>query len=212
MTERGQALRGPVGSPARARTLGQLLDAVEGLAADHDMGEARDVAVSDIMDTVGRRSYAPLLLLLALFSISPATIAPGLNWLVAAIILVLTVQMTFGALHPWLPAAVLNARLTRASVRKACAFARPWAARLDSVFRPRLCILTEMPFVNLAGLYCALAALTMFPLGLVPLGPLAPGLAITTLALGLFFRDGVLVLLGMAIVLAAGMLAYGLLP
>jgi hypothetical protein len=192
------------------RTLTQLLEAVQALAANHDVGDARDVRVGDVLDAVGRRAYGPFLLLLGVFSISPATIVPGMNWFVAAITLVLTIQMSFGARHPWLPRSLLDAKLARATVRKACAFARPWAVRLDRVFRPRLCFLTEAPFVNLAGLFCTLAALTTFPLGLVPLGPVAPGLAITAVALGLFFRDGVLLLVGTAIVAGAAALAYRL--
>jgi hypothetical protein len=187
-----------------------LLDTVEALAANHDVGDACDIRVGDLMSAIGRRSYAPFLLLLGLFSISPATILPGMNWLVASITLVLTVQMTIGARHPWMPSNLLDTKLTRASVRKASQFARPWAARLDRLFRPRLCFLTEAPLVNLAGLFCTLAALTTFPLGLVPLGPVAPGLAITLVALGLFFRDGLLLLIGAAVVAGAGALAYRL--
>lgn len=197
-------------APNRAETLVRLLDTVATLAANHDVGGARDVGVRDIMGAIGRRSYAPFLLLLGVFSISPATILPGMNWFVAAITLVLTIQMTFGARYPWLPRRLLDAKVSRSSIRSACSFARPWAVRLDRLFRPRLCFLTEAPFVNVAGLFCTIAALTTFPLGLLPLGPLAPGLAITVVALGLFFRDGLFLLGGAAIVAGAMALTYRL--
>jgi hypothetical protein len=56
--------------------------------------------------------------------------------------------------------------------------------------------MTEPPFANFAGLACALAALVTFPLGLIPIAPLAPGLAVAFIGLGLFVRDGLLLLTG----------------
>lgn len=159
----------------RSPTLSQLLGAIDALAADHAVGDPRDVRFGDIMIALGRRAYAPLLLLLGGFSISPATLLPGMNWLVAAIILVLTLQMMVGARHPWMPRELMEVKFSRSSVRGACAAARPWAARIDAFAKPRFAFLTEPPFVNLAGLSCAIAALTTFPLGLVPLGPLGAG-------------------------------------
>jgi hypothetical protein len=197
--------------PARGESLTHLLDSVEAMAANHDVGDAHAVRVGDIMLAVGRRAYAPVLLLLGLLSLSPAALLPGMNWLAAAMMLLLTIQMTIGARHPWLPHNLLDARLPRASVRDASKFARPWAARLDRLVRPRLCFLTEAPFVNLAGFLCTVAALSIFPLGLVPLGPFAPSLAITAVALGLFFRNGPLLLGGAGIVLGAATFAYRLL-
>ncbi len=195
---------------ARSQTLSQLLGAIDALAANHAVGDVRDVRFGDIMIALGRRAYAPLLLLLGGFSISPATLLPGMNWLVAAIILVFTLQMMVGARHPWMPRELMELKFSRSSIHGACAAARPSAARIDAFAKPRFAFLTESPFVNLAGLSCAVAALTTFPLGLVPLGPLAPGVAITLVALGLFLRDGLLLLSGVAIVAGAMAIAYRL--
>jgi len=69
------------------QTLSQLLGAIDALAADHAAGDLCDVRFGDIMSAIGRRTYAPLLLLLGAFSISPATLLPGMNWLVAELFL-----------------------------------------------------------------------------------------------------------------------------
>lgn len=198
-------------SMRRSQTLSQLLGAIDALTADHAAGDRRAVRFGEIMSAIGRRAYAPLLLLLGAFSISPATLLPGMNWLVAAIVLVLALQMMIGAPHPWMPRRLMDVKFSRSSVRGACAAARPWTTRIDAFAKPRFTFLTEPPFVNLAGLACAVAALTTFPLGLVPLGPLAPGIAITLVALGLFLRDGLLLLCGAAIVAGALAIAYRLL-
>jgi hypothetical protein len=197
-------------STLRRQTLAQLLGVIDALAANHALGDPCDVRFGDIMRAIGRRAYAPLLLLLGAFSISPATLLPGMNWLVAAIILVLALQMMLGARHPWMPRRLLDVKFSRSSVRGACAAARPWAARIDAFAKPRLTFLVEQPFVNLAGFFCAVAALTTFPLGLVPLGPMAPGIAITLVALGLFLRDGLLLISGAGIVGGALAIAYRL--
>jgi|LNFM01.1.fsa_nt_gb hypothetical protein len=206
-------LREPISEHFRAtrsQTLSQLLGGIDALAADHAVGDPCDVRFGEIMSAIGRRAYAPLLLLLGAFSISPATLLPGMNWLVAAIILVLALQMMFGARQPWMPGQLLEVKFSRPSVRSACAAARPWATKIDAFAKPRLTFLVEPPFVNTAGFFCAVAALTTFPLGLVPLGPVAPGIAITLVALGLFLRDGLLLISGAAIVGGALTIAYRL--
>jgi hypothetical protein len=185
-----------------------LIEAIRALAANHDVGDARDIRVRDIMATVGRRAYGPLLLLIGLFSISPATILPGMTWFAAALTLLLCAQMIFGARHPWLPRRLLEVRLSRAVVRQICDSVGPWAARIDAVLKPRLTVLVEAPFVNIAGLFCAIAALATFPLGFIPVAPLVPGLAIALVGLGLLVKDGLLLLLSGAIVAGAIVLAW----
>jgi hypothetical protein len=182
------------------QTFSHLVENIAALAANHELGGVRDVSVRNILNAIGRRAFGPLLLLVGLFSISPATIMPGMTWLAAAVALLLSVQMVFGARHPWLPRPVLNACLTRESVRAASDYARPWAQRIDRHLKPRLTVLAEAPFVNFAGLLCAAAALATFPLGLIPVAPVAPGLAITLVGLGLFIKDGVLLLFGGVVV------------
>lgn len=189
-------------------TLTTLIETIRALAANHDVGDARDVRVGDILATVGRRAYGPLLLLIGLFSISPATILPGMTWFCAALTLLLCVQMIVGARHPWLPSKLFNARLSRAVVRQICDSVGPWAARIDTVLKPRLTILAEAPFVNIAGLFCAVAALATFPLGFIPMAPIAPGLTIALVGLGLLVKDGLLLLLSGAIAVGAIALAW----
>ena len=69
---------------------------------------------------------------------------------------------------------------------------------VDALVRPRLVFLTEAPFVQMVGLVCVAAALITYPLGLIPLGPLLPSLAVLLLGLALTARDGVVVLLALA--------------
>ncbi|MEE9380393.1 MAG: exopolysaccharide biosynthesis protein, partial [Hyphomonadaceae bacterium] len=47
------------------------------------------VTVRDLLNAVGRRSYGPILLLLGFIGISPLSIVPGANWLVALLTLII---------------------------------------------------------------------------------------------------------------------------
>jgi hypothetical protein len=58
--------------------------------------------------------------------------------------------------------------------------------------------LSQPPFVNLVAVMCIVAALVTFPLGLIPLAPLAPGLAVVFFGLGMVARDGLWLGLGTA--------------
>ena len=65
--------------------------------------EGETVTVGDLLNAVGRRSYGPVILLLGFIAISPLTIIPGANVLVALVTLIFAVQMVIGRQYPWVP-------------------------------------------------------------------------------------------------------------
>jgi hypothetical protein len=156
------------------------------------------LTLGEILESVGRRSYGPLLLVIGLFAISPATIVPGMTWLAAALTLVVAGQMALGLPRIWLPGAALKAALPRHAVRTGVEKARGVAKAIDKLLKPRLTFLSKPPFVNLVALLCIVAALITFPLGLIPFAPLAPGLAVVFFGLGMVARDGLWLGLGTA--------------
>ena len=184
-----------------------MLDEVERRARESDGEPFR---LGDITEAVGRRSYGPLLLVIGLFAISPATIVPGLTWFSAALTLLVAGQMLLGLHRPWLPRKALRARLPREASIQAIDKVRPWARRVDGVLKPRLVVLTQPPFVNLIALFVIAAALITFPLSIVPLAPLAPGLAVVFFGLGMVARDGLWLTLGAALLAGAFWLSWAL--
>lgn len=173
--------------------------------------DSQPLTLGELLDSVGRRSYGPLLLLIGLFSISPATALPGLTWLAAGLTLIVAGQMAIGLPTIWLPSAARNVRIGRRAVREGVAQGRPAARWVDHLLRKRLEFLSKPPFVNLVALCVLGAALITFPLGLVPLLPLIPGIAIVAFGLGMTARDGVWLLLGTLVVGGAFWLALPLL-
>lgn len=198
----------PPTSQPRPHTFAPLVEAIAAMANNHNVGGEREITIGDVLSAAGRRTFGPLLLLIGLFSISPATIVPGMTWVAAAVTLFLSLQLALGAARPWLPPSILNIAVPRDAIRAGAESMRKWARRIDLALQPRLVFLSAPPFANLAGLACALAALVTFPLGLIPVAPLAPGFAIAFIGLGLFARDGLLLLAGGVVMGGALWLAY----
>lgn len=180
--------------------LSAVLDRIEDIA--HNDPTPESLTLGEVIDSVGRRSYGALLLVIGLFAISPITVVPGLTWFAAAMTLVVAGQMAVGMPHIWLPKKALDLVLPRDVVKTGVRVSRRWAVRIDAILKPRLLFMSQPPFVNLVALLCISAALITFPLGLVPFGPIAPTLAIVFFGLGMVARDGVWLGLGMALLLA----------
>ncbi|MEM7662666.1 MAG: exopolysaccharide biosynthesis protein [Pseudomonadota bacterium] len=157
--------------------------------------DGETVTVEDLLNSVGRRAFGPLLLLLGFISISPLTVVPGATWLVALVTLLIAVQVALGFERPWLPAKALNAEFPRSALVTGVNAMRKTAYVIDQLLQPRICFLTRPPFIQLIALIAIAAALVTFPLGLVPFGPVLPGIAVMFIGLGVTSRDGVMVLL-----------------
>jgi len=185
--------------------LNEVLDEIVETAGSK--ADTQPLTLGDLLDSVGRRSYGPLLLLIGLFAISPATAIPGMTWLTAALTLVVAGQMAIGLQTIWLPSAARNVRVGRRQVREGVEKGRPAARWVDHLLRRRLDFLSRPPFVNIVALCVLAAALITFPLGLIPLLPIIPGIAIVAFGLGMTARDGVWLLLGTIIVGGAFWLA-----
>lgn len=173
--------------------------------------ELESVRLGVLLSAVGRRSYGPLLLIIGLFAISPATIVPGMTTVVAAITLLIAAQMALGLKRPWLPKRVLDIRLPRRPFFQFLDRARPAVDHVDGVWlRPRWEFMSAPPFLVLVALCVMAAALITFPLSLIPFAPLAPGFAVVLFGLGMTARDGVWLSAGILITAAAFWLAIPL--
>ncbi len=159
-----------------------------------DHTEDGDVTVERLLDAVGRRAYGPILLLLGALSVSPLTVIPGLNWLLAFVTLLVGTQIVAGRAYPYIPRRFLKIGFSRAALVKGLDAMVPFAVRVDRFLKPWLTVLTRPPFINLAALICVFAALVTFPLGLVPFGPVLPSLVILLFGLAITARDGFVLL------------------
>jgi hypothetical protein len=174
--------------------------------------QGETVTAGELLDAIGRRAHGPVLLLLGFVAISPLTIIPGASWLVAALTLVFALQVAIGLRHPWVPGAMARFSFRREHLVRGAAAGERYAHMLDALVRPRLVMLTAPPFLQLAAVLCVLAALMTFPLGLVPFGPVLPGLTILLFGLAITARDGVVLLFSIVAFAGAGLLFARLAP
>jgi hypothetical protein len=140
-----------------AQTLSNVLDEITAKVEGDATPET--LTLGEVLAAFGRRSYGPLLLVIGLFAISPATIVPGLTWLAAALTLVVAGQMALGLKRVWLPRSALQAELPRDAVLGGIEKSRGFANRIDGLLKPRLTFLSGPPFVNVVALLCIAAAL-----------------------------------------------------
>lgn len=169
---------------------------------------AERVRVRDITESLGQRSFGFILLIFALPNSLPILGIPGVSTITGMPMLFVAVQMALGHKRVYLPRWIADSSLATADFQKLINKVAPWLRRLEKLMRPRIAILTLGSAERWLGAFCVLLAfLLVLP---IPLGNLLPALGILFIALGLIESDGVCVLAGIAIGIAAWIFLSGL--
>ncbi len=155
------------------------------------------VSVRHLIDAIGSRSFGPMILLPGVLAISPLTGIPGIATAIAVFVMLVSAQLLIGRDHFWLPHWVLERNVSRRKLRKSLRLLQKPARWVDKVVKPRLRVLTSRPAHFVTALLCILIAATMPVLDLVPFANTTAGLALTSFALSLIARDGLLFLLAL---------------
>ncbi len=176
------------------KNLEQLLDRIGELARHN-----HQVSIGMVVESVGNRSFGPLLMLIGITLFSPLSGVPGMSIFMAAFVLLVAVQMLIGRKQFWLPKYILNRSVEHSKLQKALNWLSKPARAIDRVLKPRLTFL-----VNHGGSYaiaalCVIVGLCMPFMELVPFSSSAAGLALLALGLALVVHDGLLVLLAIAV-------------
>jgi hypothetical protein len=182
----------------------EILDRLEAAGGDET------VSVGDIVERMGARSFAPLLLVPALVMVSPISSIPGTPTLSATIIALIAAQMLIGRRTLWLPRLVRERRVSRVRMERAVAFLRRPVGWIEPRMRPRLVFLADGRGTYLALLVCLGITLVMPMMEFLPLLASVAAVAISLIAAGLLARDGVLVLAGYCVVIAGIVTAWTL--
>jgi hypothetical protein len=182
-------------------SLGHLLDCLEELA-DAD----EHVSVGRVADALGRRSFAPLLLVAGLVMLAPVIgDIPGVPVIMGLLTIVVAAQLIMAREHLWLPDWLERRSVRHEKVRKAVRGSRWTAEQLDRWTGPRLEWLIHGGGLKLVSLACLLVALTTPLLEFIPFSANVAGFALTCFAVALLARDGLLALLAL---LACGAVAF----
>ncbi len=186
----------------RAKNFASLLNSL------YEQTDGEDVSLGQLLNIVGVRSFGPVILLLGFVSITPLTIVPGANWLVASVVLLFSVQLLMLRKTPWLPRKLVETRFPRKYLKVAVDSGMHGAQIADRLTRPRLTFLTQTPFSIIPAIGAVVAALITFPLGFIPFGPVLPGVSLILLGIGLTARDGVFLVFSSLALAGSGWLLW----
>lgn len=163
------------------------------------------ISLGALMSHLRARAFGPLLVVFALPNILPTP--PGTSALLGLPLVFLAFQMMIGA-QPWFPRFLADRSLARADFARIITPILPRVAKVERLLRPRIAAVSSALGQRVIGLFClALAVLLALP---IPLGNMAPALALTLIGLGLTERDGLWMTLGVILGLGAIALVWGL--
>ena len=182
-------------------------------------------SLGDLRDALGDRGFGVLLFIFALPNLMPVNI-PLLSALLGAPLVLLAAQLTYGRHKPWLPHWLTRQSISRQNFEAVVSRALPYLERAERWLRPRLTVLLSWTGERLIGLgllvltvvlaACApTAAAPTVVLALpIPFGNWLPAFAICIVGLAMVEKDGVAVLVGLAVggfsLMVAGTVVIGL--
>ena len=162
-----------------------------------------EVCISDVLDDFGGRSVGPFIMLPALLELSPVGGIPGVPTFLAALISLIAIQLLLGKERIWMPGFLQNRAVESKKLHKGIAKLRGVAHWLDEHSHGRLTLMTRGVWVRIAALVVILLCMTVPPLEVLPFASSGPMLAIAAIGLALTVRDGVVMLIALALGIAA---------
>jgi hypothetical protein len=164
----------------------------------------RGLTLGELEEVLQGRGFALFILLLSLPFCAPIAI-PGLSIPFGVVITFLGLRIFFGR-KPRLPGFILRKELKFATLEKIVNLGLAVCTRMEKITRPRMHFVRTWPgMINLIGLGLASGGLQLLlPLPpLIPLSNTIPAVSVVLLTAGLVERDGVFVLAGYIVNLAA---------
>ena len=180
----------------RTRALSEVLDQLESSV------RGDSILVEEVIEKLGRKSFASLMLVFSLISTSPASAIPGITAIVAAITFILVVQMIAGRDSLWLPGFITRRSMSTAKLCKGIGWVRRPVHFVERFLKERLTFLFHRPWLWLPLILILLLTLFMPFMEFIPTSGSIASAVIALFAAGLLTRDGALVLLSLALLLA----------
>jgi hypothetical protein len=176
------------GSPPRRRRPRRLSQVFSEIAREAQ----GDVSIGAILDRLGDRSFAALLVLFAAINMIP--MPPGTSALLGLPLLIVSIQMVCGSRRVWLPGPLTRRAIPAQTFSSVVARVLPRLVWIERLTRPRYWPFRRRSGDRVIGVIALLMAISItLP---IPLGNWPPALATALLGLALTERDGILLALG----------------
>ena len=167
----------------------QLLDRIEAGAVDRAF-----VSIGEMMDSVGRRTFGPVILLVGVILVTPLSGVPGVPSLMGLITLITLGQLLLGRKHFWMPAWVVGRKISRQRLLQGLRWLRPCARLIDRLIRPRLTVFVKGPGLYVMALGCMVIAGVMPATEIITFSASIAGVALVAFGLAMISKDGLLAL------------------
>ncbi|PPK53617.1 exopolysaccharide biosynthesis protein [Marinobacter persicus] len=186
--------------PGDPCNLQELLDRIRARALTKD-----HVSAQDILQSVGERSFGPLILVAGLITVAPLIgDIPGVPTLLAIIVLLTLSQRLCQRRSIWLPQKLARRSLPQGKLLTGLDWAEKPARFIDGCTRQRMPWLVTGVGQYLMVFACILVALAMPLMELIPFSANGGGLALMAFGLAIVARDGLLALIAIAATTGTG--------
>lgn len=186
----------------RERSRSEELPDLEGLLARIEQAEAEEhrVTLGAIIDSIGHRSFGPLLLVPGLVTVAPLIgDIPGVPTLMAVLVWLTTGQLLVGSERLWLPGWLQERSVGSDTLSTTIGRVRPVARVIDRWTGPRLTFLVRGPGTYVIAVVCLTIAAAMPPMELIPFSATGAGIALTVFGVSLMTKDGLLAVIGLTV-------------
>jgi hypothetical protein len=190
--------------PAQADPAGEAEPRLSAVFAALAAEDRPRVAIRDVVAALGDRSFAPVMILLAVPNALP--FIPGSSTVLGLLLALVAVQLLVGRRRVWLPERLNRWSFDREGFGRLVGKVTPWLLRFERMARPRFWPESYRLAERVAGAVAiVLSLMIMLP---IPFANGVPAIAICLLALGISERDGLWLGAGVVVgAIAAGIVA-----
>lgn len=189
----------PFAWPLPGATIQTTSSILKSLAAS----EKERLSLGEVVKAARSRAHGFGILLFALPETIPVPLPSASIVLAIPVILIAAHLAAFGE-GPGLPKRLLRQTIPVSLIRKVSTYVGPVFEKMEHLSRPRLLVITKRE--RLLGVLCLLLGIVLA--APIPFGNLAPAIGIAVIAFGMLQHDGVLILIGIALALALGVVFY----
>ena len=158
------------------------------------------ISLGVLRDALGDRGFGVLLFIFALPNLVPVNI-PLLSAVLGLPLVLLAAQLTYGRHKPWFPRWLTERSFPREGFANVVLRSLPYLEGAERLLRPRLTVLLSWTGERLIGLAILILALVLFlP---IPFANWLPACAIAIIGLAIVEKDGLAVLVGLAVGVAS---------
>ena len=158
-------------------------------------GPPGPMRVHDMVHHFGHRAFGAVLFIFAVPNCLP--LPPGSSGVLGLPLVIIAPQLAVGMRHPWLPKAVAERTVERATLNRVFGKVIPWLEKVEKLLAPRLEFVFGPIGDRFIGLICFLLSLVLIlP---IPGGNMLPAFTISVFSLAMTQRDGVFALFGYAL-------------